>query len=298
MVKENYKGIESRKSRYGFMFVLPWIIGFVLFFLLPLVQSVWYSFSKVGITGNGIVTEFVSIKNYWYLLIEDPNYLKLLKSSLTSFLYSLPLILVISIVLALILNQKFRGRLIFRSLFFLPVIIANGVVLELLFKTTSDTTTTVGVAQSLTANMFSVEDVMAFLNLPTEIAKYVQTAISNIFNLVWNCGIQIILFIAGLQSIPSSVYEASKVEGATKWEEFWFITFPQISRVTFLVAIFTMVELFTDKQNAMVSKAYMMMSGGNFDETSAMLWFYFLIVGAIMGIVIGLYTHYLLKKWE
>lgn len=298
MVKENYKGIESRKSRYGFMFVLPWIIGFVLFFLLPLVQSVWYSFSKVGITGNGIVTEFVSIKNYWYLLIEDPNYLKLLKSSLTSFLYSLPLILVISIVLALILNQKFRGRLIFRSLFFLPVIIANGVVLELLFKTTSDTTTTVGVAQSLTANMFSVEDVMAFLNLQTEIAKYVQTAISNIFNLVWNCGIQIILFIAGFQSIPSSVYEASKVEGATKWEEFWFITFPQISRVTFLVAIFTMVELFTDKRNAMVSKAYMMMSGGNFDETSAMLWFYFLIVGAIMGIVIGLYTHFLLKKWE
>ena len=106
------------------------------------------------------------------------------------------------------------------------------------------------------------------------------------------------MFIAGLQAIPSSVYEASKVEGATKWEEFWFITFPMMSRVVLLVGVFTMVELFTNKRSQIILNTSRMMSSGNYDETSAMLWFYFIIAGAIMGIVIGLYTRVLLRKWK
>lgn len=298
MVKKKKKGVESRKSQYGMMFVLPWIIGVVMFFIVPILQSLIFSFSEVFIEADGVVMDFIGVENFRYLISEDPDYLKLLSSSVTQFLYSLPLILIISLVLALILNQKFRGRLFFRSLFFLPVIIASGIVLEVFFEVTSENTAALGVSTSMTANMFSVSDIMTLLDLPQKVATYVQVVITNIFDLVWSCGIQIILFIAGLQSIPGTVYEASKVEGATKWEEFWFITFPMISRVVLLTGIFTMVQLFTDNRNPMISKAYTMMGSGIYDRTSAMLWLYFLIVGVIMILIVGLYSKTLLKKWK
>ena len=298
MKKKQIKGIESRKSCYGFMFILPWVMGFFLFFFIPLIQSFVYSISTIKITGEGIVTEFSGFGNYVYLIKEDVNYLNLLKESVISFAYSLPLIMVVSLVLALILNQKFKGRVVFRAMFFLPVIIASGVVMSVIFSTTSDSNIALGVSETMTANMFSVDDIMTSLDLPAKIAEYIQVAVSNIFDLIWSCGIQIILFIAGLQSIPTSIYEASKVEGATKWEEFWFITFPQISRITLLVGIFTMLELFTDNRNAMVKNAYTKMSAGVYDSTSAMLWIYFAIVGLIMFVVVGAYTKLLLKKWE
>lgn len=298
MKKKHIKGIEARKSHYGFMFILPWVIGFVLFFFIPIIQSFVYSLSSIKITDKGLTTNFIAFDNYFYLIKEDPDYFKLLQSSIVTFLYSLPLIMIISMVLAIVLNQKFKGRVIFRALFFLPVIIASGVVMDLIFTTTSDSNTAFGVSDSITANMFSIESIIQSLDLPVKIAMYIQTAVSSIFDLIWSCGIQIILFIAGLQSIPSSIYEASKVEGATKWEEFWFITFPQISRITLLVAIFTMLELFTDKRNLMISKSYTMMSAAIYDQTSAMLWLYFAVVAVIMGIAVGLYTKCLLKKWE
>lgn len=298
MVKKKKKGVESRKSQYGMMFVLPWIIGVIMFFIVPILQSLIFSLSEVFIEADGVVMDFIGVENFRYLISEDPDYLKLLSSSVTQFLYSLPLILIISLVLALILNQKFRGRLFFRSLFFLPVIIASGIVLEVFFEVTSENTAALGVSTSMTANMFSVSDIMTLLDLPQKVATYVQVVITNIFDLVWSCGIQIILFIAGLQSIPGTVYEASKVEGATKWEEFWFITFPMISRVVLLTGIFTMVQLFTDNRNPMISKAYTMMGSGIYDRTSAMLWLYFLIVGVIMILIVGLYSKTLLKKWK
>lgn len=298
MVKRKIKGLGSRKSRYGMMFVMPWIIGVSLFFLIPIVQSIIYSLGEVLITGDGVKLTYVGIKNYKYLLMEDPDYLNLLGKSIGEMLYSIPLILVISLVLAIILNQKFSGRLFFRSLFFLPVIIASGIVLEILFTVSTDDISSSGVATSISANMLSVSDIMDYLDFPISVATYVTEIVSNIFDLIWNCGIQIILFIAGLQSIPGTIYEASKVEGATKWEEFWFITFPMLSRIVLLNAIFTMVQVFTDKRNIMMNKAYTMMGGGIYDETSAMLWFYFLVIGLIMGTIIGLYSKVLLRKWK
>ena len=149
----------------------------------------------------------------------------------------------LSLVLALLLNNKFKGRLFFRALYFMPVIIASGVVIELISGMTTGGMSDSSVSESVSGGMFSVQDVMAVLDLPNQVAEYVQKIISNIFDLIWNSGIQTVLFIAGLQSIPSSLYEASRVEGATKWEEFWFITFPMLSNVTLLVMVYTMVEL-------------------------------------------------------
>ena len=287
-MKRRNQGITKLKSRYGLLFVTPWLIGFVLFFAMPAIQSILYSFSDVQLTGEGLQISLVGLKHYRYALLENPNYVTNMWSSVGTILYSLPFILLISLVLALILNQKFRGRLFFRALFFLPVIISTGIVLNLMFLTTGSDMTGASASESLTGNMFSVADVISVLNLPAVISDYVEQVINSIFDLIWSSGIQIVLFIAGLQAIPASLYEASRVEGATKWEEFWFITFPMLSQVTLLVALFTMVEQLTSSRNALVSQLFQLMKAGLYDETSAVLWAYFVIVGAVMGLVLGL----------
>jgi len=205
----------------------------------------------------------------------------------------------LSLILALLLNQKFKGRLLFRSLYFLPVIIASGVVIQLLFKSTSSELSSSGVSDSFAANMLSVDDILKWLSLPTEVGVYFSTVLNNIFNLVWNCGIQIVLFISGMQSIPDSLYEVSKVEGATKWEEFWFITLPMLARTLILVIIFTMVELITDKSNAVMERAYAFMGvASNYGKASAMLWIYFAIVGTFIAFVMLIYSKVFLKRWD
>lgn len=292
------RGIEQLKNRYGHMFTLPWLIGIVIFFIIPLVQSVWYSFSKISVVENGIETKFIGLDNYKQILQADPNYTKWLSSGITSFFYTLPLIILVSMVLAMLLNQKFVGRLFFRALYFLPVIIASGVVMSLVFQTTSSDMGSMGVSDTYTSNMFSVNDIIGWLQVNGKVAEYVILVINKIFDLVWQSGIQTVLFLAGLQSIPSTLYEASKVEGATKWEEFWFITFPMLSQVTLLVAVFTMVEIMTNTRSSIISNIYKMMSSGVYDETSAMIWFYFLVGGGLMALVLFLYNRFLMKRWE
>ena len=292
------RGIVELKSRYGFFFTLHWIIGIVIFFAVPLIQSIIFSFSEIEVVAGGVDVKLKGLVNYKQILLVDANYETWLTGSVTSYLYSLPIIILLSMSLALILNQKFKGRLFFRALYFLPVIISTGAVINLIFKTTGSDMSDVGVSDAFSANMISVDDIVKLLDIQGEIAKYITSTISKIFDLVWSCGIQIVLFLAGLQSIPSSFYEASRVEGATKWEEFWFITFPMLSRVTLLVTVFTMVELITSERTTLIKNVYSMMRAGNYDETSAMIWFYFLICGAVMGLIVFLYNRFLVKRWE
>lgn len=296
-MKKN-RGIEELKSRYGIMFISPWILGIIVFFLMPIIQSIRYAFSSVTLTSGAVITEFEAFGNFDQILNKDPYYVTYLQESLLSFLYSLPIILMLSLVLAMMLNQKFRGRLFFRALYFLPVIIATGQVIKLIFQTTADDLTEAGVSSSFSSNMLTVEDLTTSLNMDVKIAEYISIVIGKIFDLIWNCGIQTVLFLSGLQSVPRALYEASKVEGATKWEEFWFITFPMLSRVTLLVAIFTMVELIVNERSTIIEAIYGKMKGGAFGEASAMAWFYFLIAGAVMAIVIFLYNRFLMKRWE
>lgn len=296
-IKKN-RGIDAIKDRYGQLFTTPWFIGIIIFFLIPMVQSIYFSFSEVTVVPGGMDISFVGLKNYKNILFEDPDYLKNLSEATTSFLYQIPVILLLSLVLALFLNQKFRGRLFFRALFFLPVIIATGTVITWLFRTTDSDLNNLGVSESYTASMFSVKDIIGWLQIDGRIAEYITRTISKIFDLIWSCGIQTVLFLAGLQSISGTLYEASRVEGATKWEEFWFITFPMLSRVTLLVTVFTIVEQMTSTRIRMVSKTYSMMTAGTYDKTSAMLWFYFLAVGVLMGILLLVYERAFMRRWD
>lgn len=292
------KGIEQLRSRYGLRFISPWIIGLVLFFIVPIAQSIYYSFCNLSMGDGGITSSFIGFTNYNEILNVDPNYLVILKDSLVEILYSLPVIFIISLILAMLLNQQFPGRTFFRALYFLPVVIASGVVITILFEVNTSDVTNVGMDEAISANMIDFTDIIKKLGLPTQISKYLTSTLSNMFELVWNSGIQIILFISGMQSIPDMLYEVAKVEGCTKWEEFWFITLPMLSKVSLLVIVFTIVEQLVSQQNGMMSYITRKLANFQYGVGSAMAWFYFIVVGAVLGIVMLLLDRFWLKRWR
>lgn len=290
------KGIESLKSRYGFLFTLPWLIGLVAFFIIPIIQSVLYSFSSLQIEAGSVKTTFEGLKNFNFILFEDPKYIDNLISGITNIFIQVPFILVLSMILGILLNNEFKGRIFFRSLYFLPVIIASGVVLRLFLGAAQNDATEVAVADSVTFGMIDFTAVLEGLNLPANILGYLSIALDNIFMLIWQSGIQIVLIIAGLQTIPDLLYEVAHVEGATKWEQFWFITLPMMIRTMLLVCIFTMVEVVTTNTNPVMKQGYDYFGNIEYGTGSAVLWFYFIIVGIILAAVFGLFSKFL-KKW-
>lgn len=292
------KGIERLKSRYGLIFVSPWIVGLLLFFIFPIGQSIFYSFSSTKLTSDGLITNFAKLSNYEYIINKHPLYLTALTESLSSMLYSLPAILVVSLVLAMILNRKFAGRTFFRCLFFLPVIIASGVVVDLLFSVTSSDITSVGVDASVSANMVDYSEIISKLELPEEISKYISAVMEEIFNIIWGSGVQIVLFISGLQSIPDLYYEVAKVEGCTKWEEFWFITLPLLSKVIMLVIVYTIVDLLTSKSNSLMALLVKTLSNLEYGTGAAMAWLYFLVVGFCLAVIMFFIDRLWFRRWR
>ena len=299
--KKKVKGIESLKSRYGYLFIAPWLFGAVVFLLGPLLSSIYYSFSDVSITAEGLTPTFVGLKWYKYALLEDPTFIDLAVSSLSELFTSLPIILAISLLLALVLNQKFHGRMLARAVFFLPVIISSGVVMNVL----SSFTMTEGLTGSFSGETAAVsymqvidfEEILTMLQLPSALNSLMANYLSDLFNLLWSCGVQILLFVAGLQTIPAQLYEVSKVEGGSKWEEFWYITIPMLGNTILLVGFYTMIELFVEK-SALVTKASGYIREQVYDRSSAMLWLFFSAVGVVMTIVFLLYKRFCLRKWS
>lgn len=296
-VRRKSKSVETIKARYGLVFISPWIVGIVLFFLFPIIQSIYFSFADMSIGPDGVKTKFVGLENFDNIIRVDPDYINNLLSGLKNIAVSLPLILVISLILALFLNNAFHGRLFFRSLFFLPVILASGLVLDLFLKAAAGNATEVALSDSVSFGMIDFSEVLKGLELPLSIEGYLSDAIGNLFMIVWQTGIQILLFIAGLQSIPDLLYEVAMVEGATKWEEFWFITLPMLLRTMLLVVVFTIVELITLKTNPVITQGYNQFNNLEFGRGSAMLWLYFSISGVFIAILFLFYNKVLFRKW-
>ncbi len=296
-MKKKVKGIESLRRRYGYSFVSHWIFGLIMFFFIPLVSSVCYAFSNTTMSDKGLVLEYAGFENFKIVLLENADYLDLVRDSIGSMFYSLPMIVSLSLILAVLLNQKYYGRTIMRIIFFLPVIIESSVIVSLLSGPSVnapifDFTTEGG-------GFIDYSAIFANLALPSQISSFLTFFLSNTVSLAWNCGVQIILFLAGLQGIPASLYEVSKIEGANKWDEFWQITVPMLRHVLSLVIIYTMISQFTSSNNKVVSTANDLMKDvTTYDTASAMLWFYFVIVLAVIGIVLALYNRYCLKKWD
>ena len=288
--------MESLKQRYGYSFVFHWVIGLVVFFFGPVLYSIRYAFSDITVTASGFKLDFVGIRNFKESLFENPTYLDQIRDSIGAMFYTLPMVLALSLILAVLLNQKFCGRTVMRIFFFLPVIIESSVILRLM----SDSSINASIFNLSTEGTGIVDynTVISNLRLPPQLSSFLTFFLSNAVSLTWSCGVQIILFLAGLQSIPESLYEVSKIEGANKWEEFWQITVPMLRHVLSLVIIYTMISKFTASDNKIVSYSIELMRNLNYHTASAMLWFYFVIVLAVIGLVLFLYNRYCLRKWD
>lgn len=295
-MKKRVRSLERRNSRYGRLFVLPWEIGIALFFLYPLSQSILYSFSDVSWMDGNLRVAFSGLTHYRHLLLVDGNYTYFLQEEIRSFCLSLPLIVILSLIFALILNMNFPGRMLARGIFFLPVIIASDVLVTMLFANGNAGPDNASV---YTSSIIDLDMVLRNLGLSERLISLFSGAIGSIFDLIWKCGVQTVLFIAGLQTIPDVLYEVSRVEGTNKWEEFWFITFPMLSSTIVLVMVYTMISLVTDKNNMMMASPFTLMTNNQiYDESSARLWLYFAIVGVLMMAVMACYNKFLAKRWE
>lgn len=301
LFKKRQTTLMERRNNYGYLFVSHWILGLLLFFIIPTINSIIYSFSNVKLTNDGLQLDFVAFEHFHYIFNNDEKFVDNLLASVTDLLTALPIIISLSMILAVILNSEFKGRLIFRAIFFLPVILANSTVMELLsseyldvplFNVSSGASTEYG-------GMIDFEAILLELQLPKAISDLFQGYLSNLFNLIWSCGVQTILFLAGLQSIPKQLYEVGTIEGCSRWETFWFLEVPSLRNIIQLVLIYTMIDQFTALSSPVMKQATdLMFKQAIYDRSSAILWVYFLIVGAVMAILLVLYNRLCVRRWE
>ena len=284
--KKHVMPYESKKSLAGFLFVSIWVIGFIFFFLLPFLQSVSYSFSDIVLNPNGGYTlNFIGWKNYIKAFTTDAEFLPAVFSSLGAMLYQVPIIVLFSLFVAIILNQKFVGRTFVRGIFFIPIIVANGVILSIMNGDVLSQTIMQGSSSSTLFQSEFLYELMFKSGMSQEFVNGLTGVVDSLFALIWKSGIQIIIFLAGLQTIADSMYEAAKIEGATGWETFWKITFPMISPMIILNLIFTIIDSFTDYNNVVMKYINEQQIGMRLAYSSTLGWIYFLMVAVIIVMV-------------
>ncbi|WP_372662743.1 carbohydrate ABC transporter permease [Cohnella sp.] len=268
---------------WGFIYVLPWLLGFIFFFFVPLISSLRFSLSSVEANSNGIIVNFIGFKNYTEALTVNTSFNRILTESITNMVVNVPLIVIFSLFLAVLLNQKFIGRTLARAIFFLPVILASGVIMALdstsLVQAINDTNAGGPIVGGL--GSFELAMMMEDAGANEIIINYLTGAVDRIYQIVSQSGVQILIFLAGIQTISPQLYEASKMEGATGYEAFWKITFPMVSPLILVNVIYTIIDSFS--RNAMTDLIRETgFTAFNFGLSSAMAWIYFLAVSLIL----------------
>ena len=307
-IKESKISYERKKGLYGYGFIALWFVGVIYMFLIPLVQSLWYSLSytelvsqpavmeQYGMDGPGIYTEWNDFGNYKKAFTENADYPQNLVDSLAETAYTVPLVLVFSLFVALLLNDNFKGRGFARAIFFLPVLIATGPVLQVI----NGDMLAQGVGEAAQfSSLFKADFVDEFLkfmgltNISQSFTEAITTITETILNLIWDSGIQILIFISALQQIPVSAKEAASMEGATGWEFFWKITFPTISPMIFVNLIYTVIDAFVKADNPVMQQVMDYARSWEYGFSSAMAWAYFAIVAVILGIISAIVSKFI-----
>lgn len=270
---------------WGFIYVLPWLIGFILFFLTPLINSLIYSFNKVETNIDGIFLHFVGFDNFKEALLINPNFNRTLISSIVDMLVNVPLIVIFSLFVAVLLNQKFRGRAVARAIFFLPVILASGVIANLESSSLVEALAAENAAGRFISGLrsFELERMMLEAGVSEDIVMYLTGAVDRIYDIVSQSGVQILIFLAGIQTISPHLYEASKIEGATGYEAFWKITFPMVSPLILVNVVYTVIDSFASNDTTEMIRQ-VGFQNFNFGLSSAMAWIYFLAVALILAV--------------
>ena len=297
--KKKIASLDRRKARAGWIFVLPFVLGFVLIYLPMVVDSIKLSFYNINVLkGGGFELIPVGWTHYSNALFEDPDFVQILWTGIVDMIFDIPMILIFSLFMAVLLNQKMVGRAAFRAIFFIPVILSTGLMESIeaqnIMGDYMDSAEGIddGSGESAASNIVDAMDVEALfagMAVGQGLVEYVVVAINRIYDIVNRSGVQMLIFLAGLQSISPAIYESVQIDGATAWETFWKITFPMISPMILVNAVYTIIDSFTTESNVVmtfIAKVYEKPDGDVL--SSAMSWIYFLIVIGIIAIVAGI----------
>lgn len=284
--KKGQKNLAKGNAIAGYLFILPFIIGFIMFLAYPLGKSLYISFCETTLTGQGAKMVWHGIEHYRYLFRTDPNYSPLLLAELQKMALYVPSILVFSFFMSLLLNQEFKGRTFVRAVYFLPVILSSGVMIGL--ETSNSLLAGMQDVVSESSNSTSITATLESILLQGETGntffEVIISIVDQVYDIAISSGIQIIIFLSGLQTISPSMYEAATIEGCTAWESFWKITFPMISSLLLVNIVYTVVDFFTRTDSELMEliseKFY-----ENYGRTAAMSWVYFVIIIAVLGII-------------
>ena len=301
--KRKIASLDKRKARSGWLFVLPFLIGFLFVYLPIIFNSIWMSFHTiVNHLGGGYSLEWVGLENYRYALMVDTNFSEILVTGLTELAFDIPAILIFSLFLAVLLTQKMVGRAAFRAIFFIPVVLATGVMESIegqnilgsyMGETGGIDDGSGSSAASQIVSALDIQQLFASMKVGEGLVTYVVDIINNIYDIVNRSGVQMLIFLAGLQSISPAIYEACKIDGATSWETFWKITFPMISPMILVNGIYTIIDSFTSQSNTVMSYIQGVYRGQDGQvHSSAMAWIYFIIVLLIIAAVSGMFSAY------
>ena len=301
--RKRASSLDRIKARAGWLFVLPFVVGFAIIYLPIVIESIYYSFTTTRVLpGGGFEATFVGFDNYSKALFEDPDFVLTLGGGIVTLILDIPSIVIFSLFMAIMLNQKMMGRVVFRVIFFIPVILMSGIMDRIaqgnqmldFMENTSQTIGASGVNDTSDSTAVEIVSMMDFYRLfrnmrvGQELVIYIVAAINNIFQIVNRSGVQMLIFLGGLQSISPAIYESAYIEGASSWETFWKITFPMISPMILVCALYTVIDSFTSKSNnvmMLIERVYSQPGGPVL--SSAMAWMYFLVV-ILMLVVVAL----------
>ncbi len=254
--------LSAKRSRTGFLFILPWLIGFIWFYARSLFMSIQFSLSNLSVSpGGGYTLDFVGLDNFLYAFRAHATYKQVLTTSVGNMLIDVPLITFFSLFMAILLNRKFRGRTLVRAIFFLPVILNSEAIVDamdlarnMMSGGLSSASAEMAQASSGGMGIAYYMEMFGSLGIPEFLIVYLMGAVTRVSDIINASGVQIIIFIAALQSVPGPMYEVAKIEGATTYETFWKVTFPMVMPHIITNIVYTVVDSFT--QSDVVELAY------------------------------------------
>ena len=269
--------LERREALAGYAFVSPWIIGTLLFLIYPLCQSFYYMWFNIRITPLKKTFNYVGFGNFTQIWLENPEFPKQIVTYLWQTIVEVPIIVVFALMIAIMLNGKIKFKGMFRLIFFLPVIVVSGPVMNMLVSEGAAT-----IPSMNTQSIISAFDTF----LPRGAAEGIGEIFSNMIMILWYSGVQILIFLSALQKIDSALYEAAKIDGGSQWECFWKITLPTIKPMILLNAVYSVIFLSSNEQNKLITMIKSAMFSGTKEKgygyASAMAWMYSVIVTLIV----------------
>ncbi len=312
--KRKAKSLDKAKARAGWFFIAPFVLIFFLIYVPVIIDSLRYSFSTIyPLAGGGFVLDNVGWQNYSDALFIDPRFVTTLTGGIRQLVLEVPAIVVFSLFMAVLLNQKMVGRTLFRAIFFIPVILSTGLIDDIDMNNSFANyaqggnigaeeaegavgeSVNTGSANAIVSAV-DLQGLFSTMKVGTGLVEYVVQIVNDVYNLVNRSGVQMLIFLAGLQSISPAIYESCTIDGATTWETFWKITFPMISPMILVNAVYTVIDSFTAGSNAVMNYIGQVYEGTSTEGgdvlATAMYWIYFSLVLLIIAGVAAVMSAY------